>query len=76
MDYTKELGDLYPEAHEEIDTNAPAPLVKEMEITVFVDSDHAHDQATRKSITGIAVFVGRTPVFHFSKGQGALSTLT
>jgi hypothetical protein len=33
MDYTKELGDLYLETHEEIDTNAPVPLVEEMEIT-------------------------------------------
>jgi hypothetical protein len=47
-----------------------------MEITVFVDSDHAHDQATRKSITGIVIFVGLTPVFYFSKRQGAISTLT
>jgi hypothetical protein len=30
MDYTKELGDQYPEAHEEIDTNAPSPLVEEI----------------------------------------------
>jgi hypothetical protein len=76
MDYTEELGDQYPEAHEEIATNAPSPLVKEMEITVFVDLDHAHDQATRKSITGIVIFVGQTPLFYFSKRQGAISTLT
>jgi hypothetical protein len=32
--------------------------------------------ATRKSITGIIIFVGRTPVFfYFSKRQGAISTL-
>ena len=76
MDYTEELGDLYLEAHVEIETNAPSPLVEEMEITVFVDSDHAHDQATRKSITGIVIFVGQTPVFYFSKRQGAISTST
>jgi hypothetical protein len=35
MDYTEELGSLYPEAHEEVDTNAPVPLVEEMEITGF-----------------------------------------
>ncbi len=48
-----------------------------MEITVFVDSDHAHhDQATRRSISGIIIFVGRTPVFYSSKRQGAISTST
>jgi hypothetical protein len=76
MDYTMELGDLYPEAHEEIGTNAPVPLVKEKEITVFVGPDHAHDQAIRKFITGIVIFVGQTPVFYFSKRQGAISTST
>jgi hypothetical protein len=59
----EELGDLYPEAHKEIDTNAPALLVEEKEITVFVDSDHAHDKATRKSINGIVIFVGWSPMF-------------
>jgi hypothetical protein len=76
MDYTDELGDQCPEAHEEIDTNAPSPLVEEMEITVFVDSDHVHDQATRKSITGIVIFVRRTPVFYFIKRQGTTFTST
>jgi hypothetical protein len=76
MDYTKELGDQYPEAHKEIGKNAPNPLVEEMEITFFVDLDHAHDQATRKSITGIVIFAGQTPVFSFSKQQGALFTST
>jgi hypothetical protein len=74
MDYTEELGDQYPEAHKEIVTNAPSPLVEEMEITVFVDSDHAHDPTTRKSITGIVIFVGQAPVFYFSKRQGAIAT--
>jgi hypothetical protein len=46
--YTVELKDQYPEAHEEVDTNAPSPLVDEMEITVFVDSDHAHDQSNQE----------------------------
>jgi hypothetical protein len=34
MDYTEELGDQYREAHKEIDTNAPNPLVEGKEITV------------------------------------------
>jgi hypothetical protein len=76
MDYTKELGDQYPDDHEEIDTDTASPLVKEIVITVFVDSVHAHDQATRKSITGTVIFVGRAPVFYFSKRQGAISTST
>ena len=59
----------YPEAAEEIDPRLPPPLVDELEITVFVDSDHAHDKVTRQSITGLIVLVGRTPVFYYSKRQ-------
>ena len=68
-DFTKELGDLYPEAAEELNTNLPTPLVKEIIITVFVDSDHGHDKITRRSITGLIALLGRTPVFYLSKRQ-------
>jgi hypothetical protein len=75
-DFTKELGDQYPGAFEEIDANLPKPLIDEIEITVFVDSDHAHDKVSRRSITGLLIFVGRTPVFYTSKRQGAIETST
>ena len=75
-DYAEELQDSYPDACEEIDAKIPEPLVDEMEVTVFVDSDHAHDKVTRRSITGILIFVGRTPVFCSSKRQGAVETST
>jgi hypothetical protein len=51
-DFTEELRSAYPDSYEEIDVNLPEALVDPMEITVFVDSDHAHDQVTRRSITG------------------------
>ena len=66
----------YPEAAEEIDPRLPPPLVDELAITVFVDSDHAHDKVTRRSITGLIILVGRTPVFYYSKRQGAVETST
>jgi hypothetical protein len=76
IDFTKELGTKYPDAVEEIDVNLPEALIDEMEITVFVDSDHAHDKVTRRSITGMIIFVGRTPVVYSSKRQGAIETST
>lgn len=75
-DYTKIFEDTYPEAAEEVDVDVPTPLIDEMEITTFVDSDHAHDRVTRRSITGILIMVGRTPVFFSSKRQGAIETST
>ena len=66
----------YPKAMEEINEYLPPPLVDELAITVFVDSDHAHDKLTRRSITGIIMLVGRTPVFCYSKLQVAVETST
>ena len=67
---------MYPDAAEELDANLPPPLVEEISITAFVDSDHAHDKVTRRLITGLIAFLGRTPVFYFSKRQGAIETST
>ena len=44
MEYFKEE---HLEDSEEIDLRIPPPLVDELAITVFVDSDHAHDKLTR-----------------------------
>ncbi len=76
LDFTKDLATNYPDAFEEIDVNLQKALIDEMEITVFVDSDHAHDKVSRRSISGILIFVGRTPVIYSSKRQGAIETST
>lgn len=76
-DMTMELAASYPDAMEEMDPNLPKALVPEMCITAFlVDSDHAHDKVTRRSITGLFIFVGRTPIFWMSKCQGAIEAST
>ena len=75
-DYMKIFKDNYPNSTEEIDAKIPIPLIDELEITTFVDSDHAHDKVTRRSITGIIIIIGRTPVFFSSKRQGAIETST
>jgi hypothetical protein len=72
----EKLREDYPEATEEIDASLPAPLVDELATTVFVDADHGHDKVTRRSMTGIVILVGRTPVFTYSKRQGAVATST
>ena len=70
------LQSQYPDATEEIDCKVPKHLVGEMEITAFVDSDHAYDKVTRRSITGLLIFVGSTPIYFLSKRQGAIATST
>ena len=49
LDYVDLFKDVYPDAAEEIDGNIPEPMIDELEITAFVDSDHAHDLKTRRS---------------------------
>ena len=75
-DFTQELGALYPDAAEELDANLLTPLMGDISITIFVDSDHGHDNVTRISITGLIAFLGRTPAFYLSNRQGAIETST
>jgi hypothetical protein len=75
-DYVEIFEGDYPDSKEEIDVNLPKPLITEMSITAFVDSDHAHDKITRRSVTGLIILVGRTPIFFSSKRQGAIETST
>ena len=66
----------YPDAAEFLDPAHPKPYGKELGITFLCDSDHGHDRATRRSITGMVGFVGSTLVFWGSKRQGAVATST
>ena len=74
--YKKEMKRMYPDAEELIDESAPKGLVEEMEITIFVDSDYAHDLVTRRSIGGVICFVGKTPVYWKSVRQGQVEGST
>lgn len=53
-----DFTDIYPDACEEIDSKLPVPLGAELDTTAVLDADHAHDTVTRRSITGILLFVG------------------
>ena len=60
----------------QFDNRLPAPKMKELSITIFADSDHGHDRVTGKSISGIIVFIGRTPIYYSSKRQSSVQTST
>ena len=77
--YTKLHPDFvkdYPDAKEEIAGHFPEAFGPVMETTIFVDADHAHDQKTRQSLTGLLAYVGSTPVIWLSKRQGAIASST
>ena len=58
----QDFGNQYHYFKEELDPKFPEPKIDEFPITIFCDSDHGHDKKTGRSITGILVFIGSTPV--------------
>ena len=75
-DYKDIFKDFYPEAVEEIYTKLPTPLITELEIAIFIYSDHTHDKINRWSITGLLFLVGITTVFAISKRQWGIKIST
>jgi hypothetical protein len=45
-------------------------------MTVYVDADHAHDLATKRSITGILMMLNSTPFRWVTKCQKTVETST
>ena len=68
--------EFYPDAEDEDPPKMPKPKGPSARITVYVDADHAHDQLTRRSVTGIILFVNNTPVKWVSKRQKTVKTST
>jgi hypothetical protein len=61
----------YPVAQEEIPTDAPElfPLLDKVYVTCYMDADHVHCLATQRSVTGIMIFINKTPIKWYSKQQ-------
>ena len=66
----------YPDAKEDLPPDAPEPLGLSVQMTAFVDADHAGDLATRRSRTGVLIFLNRSPVNWYSKKQTSVETST
>ena len=64
----------YEECKEEIPSNAPEPRGIVFTMIAFVDSDHAGDMITRRSLTGFLIFLNNAPIYWFSKKQGSCET--
>jgi hypothetical protein len=47
-----------------------------VEINTFVDSDHAGDSVTRRSRTGIIIFLNKAPILWLSQGQATVESST
>ena len=70
------MKDQYPDAEELLPHNAPESLGEEVDINVFVDTDHAGNKVTRRSHTGIIIYCNLSPIIWFSKRQNTVETST
>ena len=69
-----EWSEFYPNAEEILPPDMPEPLGNPVQMTTFVDSDHAGDKVTRRSRTGVLIFLNRAPIVWFSKKQNSIET--
>jgi hypothetical protein len=74
VDY--EWTDFYKYAEEPVPPNMPKPRGRMVSTHCFVDSDHAGDKVTRRSQTGILIFLNRAPVIAYSKRQNSVESST
>jgi len=66
----------YPGAQEPTPPQAPELLGRAMSMTCFVDADHAGCHETRRSHTGVLIFLQRTPIIWYSKRQNTVEAST
>jgi hypothetical protein len=64
----------YGNVSEAIPPNAPQPRGKDVDLRMFVDSDHAGDKRTRRSRTGFLIYLNMSPITWFSKKQATIET--
>jgi hypothetical protein len=81
IDHTKfkdkeEWSNFYGDVKEAIPKNAPKPRGEHVILRIYVDSDHAADQVTRRSRTGYVQMVNMATVAWHSKKQGSVEGAT
>lgn len=66
----------YSGAKEEIPTDAPKPLGKDVVLTSYFDANLYHDLISGRSVTGILHLFNQTPIDWYSKLQSTAETAT
>ena len=69
-------SEFYPDAAEPVPPRAPELRGKPVHMTCFVDADHAGCHETRRSHTGIIIYVQKTPIVWYSKRQNTVESST
>ena len=66
--------DFYGDVSEELPPKMPEPKGKSVCISCFVDANHAGNVITRRSHTGVLIFVQNAPIIWFSKRQNTVES--
>jgi len=69
-------SDFYGDVEEELPWHMPKPLGVPVRIGCFVDANHAGNLLTRRSHTGILIFVMNAPIPWLSKRQNTVESST
>jgi hypothetical protein len=66
----------YGDVHEEEPIDMPTPLGLPVEVSCFVDANHAGNIVTRRSHTGLIIFIQNAPIIWYSKKQNTVESST
>ena len=69
-------AEYYPDAAEPMPLNIPEALGHSVVTTCYCDADHAGCKVTRRSQTGIIIYVNKAPVVWYSKRQNTVESST
>jgi hypothetical protein len=61
-------------ALEKVPPDCPEPRGTPGQTTAFVDLDHAADLVTRRSLTGVLLYLQSAPITWYTKKQGSIET--
>ena len=68
--------DFYGDVEEELPPTMPKPRGNSVTISMFVDAAHAGNVVTRRSHTGILIFLNKAPIWWYSKRQNTVESST
>jgi hypothetical protein len=72
----QDWSEFYGDVEEEMPPKMPEPLGSPVTISVFVDANHAGNIVTRRSHTGILIYLQNTPIIWHSRRQNTVETST
>jgi hypothetical protein len=66
--------DFYGKVEEKVPPDCPESRGTPVQTTALVDSDHAADLVTRRSRTGVLMYLQSAPITRYTKKQGSIDT--